>query len=110
MELEQTILRYEVMKLMETGKPFSMSYVTYDTTRGTGGELRSVTNWCKVQKDLDTEVRAPGDTGKRTEARYHPDHWTNATVNIYNPNNYKQHITKVRWPLITIFNSKRVIN
>ena len=98
------------MKEMETGKPFSLSWVTYDTIRGTGGDLKSVTNWCKVQRELDTETRGPGDRGKKMEARYHPDHWANASVNIYNPNDYKQHITKIHWPLITLFNGKRVIN
>jgi len=107
----ETILRYDVLKEMDSGKAFSMSWVTYDVTRGTGGELKSVTNWCKVKKELDTDIIPASErTTSSNPASTDEYRIRGIMVNIYNPNNYHQHLTKVHLPLVTIFNGKRVIN
>lgn len=108
MEQNETILRYEVEKAIDTGKAFSMSFVNYSETRGTGGALTSVTNWAKVKSGGEYEEKSEKRIG--TSPIYNPEHFKNGTINIYNPNNAKQHIIKVHLCLITIFNGKRVIN
>jgi ethanolamine utilization protein EutQ (cupin superfamily) len=110
MPVEETILRYQVMKEMDKGSAFSMCWVTYNAKKGTGGELKSVVNWCKVKQELKADTEAPANVTTKNRPLYDPDHWNHGTVNIMNPNNYGQHITKVHWALITIFNGKRVIN
>jgi len=106
---EEVILLHDVLEAMDTGKAFSMSYVTADRKRGTGGELKEVTNWAKFTGDPDDQ-RLPGQfIPNRNETRS-PDHFKNRTVNIFNPNNRHAHIEKVHWRLILFFNGKRVIN
>lgn len=101
----ETILRYDVLKEMDSGRAFSMSFVSYDAKRRTGGELKRVVNWCKMKKE-----QAPMTKEARTNAlspkRYEPA----TTVNIYNPNIHQQHPVKVHLSLITTFNDKIVIN
>ena len=43
----QTILRSDVLKLIESGEPFSMEFVTADRRRDTDGRLINVENWVK---------------------------------------------------------------
>jgi len=101
----ETILRYDVLKEMDSGRAFSMTYVSYDAKRKTGGELKTVVNWCKMKKDhepLPKEARQ----NELSPRRYDPA----TTVNIYNPNIHQQHLVKVHLALITTFNDKIVIN
>lgn len=100
-----TILRYDVLKEMDSGRAFSMTYVSYDEKRWTGGDLKTVVNWCKMKKEADPLPKEARENELST-ARYKPV----STVNIINPNNNQQHPVRVHLPLITIFNEKIVIN
>lgn len=103
----ETILRYEVLNELDSGRAFSMSFVTYDATRKKGGKLKTVTNWVKSKGSVSEVVRnSVVEASDKLMGNYRPA----VTVNIYNPNGGDQHMTKVHLPLITIFNGKRVIN
>ena len=73
--------------------------------RQTGGDLKTVVNWCKMKKEADPLPKEARENELST-ARYKPV----STVNIINPNNNQQHPVRVHLPLITIFNEKIVIN
>lgn len=62
----------DALKQMETGKPFSMTFVTLDVKRGTGGKLSEVDECILVQKKA--AATAPMRKPKRN-----PEHWTNQT-------------------------------
>lgn len=102
----ETILRYEVLNELDSGRAFSMSFVTYDEKRNTGGALKSVVNWVKSKGSVQDVVKENSKIVEDRVSSYRPA----TTVNIYNPNGGDQHMTKVHLALITIFNGKRVIN
>jgi len=110
--MEATISRYAVLKEIDTGKAFSLVFITADRKRGTGGRRVEVTNWVKIVNP-DMEMKIPGRTltmqeksNLRTEIR-HPE---GIMFNIYNPLNPRQHITAVHYSLMTFFNGKRIID
>lgn len=100
-----TILRYEVLRHLDSGEAFSMSFITYDEKRKTGGKLKSVVNWVKSKGTVEEVIKEKAGA-LPVKSVYRPA----TTVNIYNPNGGDQHMTKVHLSLITIFNGKRVIN
>jgi hypothetical protein len=105
-----TILRSEVVKLVDNGEAFDMEFVTADRRRGTGGKLIDVKGWVKKKgKPVDDTV--PGKhIRQKTDVKKDPNHWRHGTFNIENPGNKALHLYKVHIPLILTFNSKRVIN
>lgn len=102
-----TILRSEAMKIIHSGVPFSAEIVTADRRRGTGGDLLTVKNWMKVNK----ENAIAGDIGINLgDTVRDPNHHLHKTVNIFNPANRKHHPTKLHFRLLVTFNGKRVLN
>jgi hypothetical protein len=97
---------YEVINHIDSGMPFTMTYITADRRKGTGGQLKQCTNW--VRCDLAT---MPEVVLRKNRIHYemeknpnHPDH---KTKNIMNP--ATRDIRKVHIRLITEFQGKRVV-
>lgn len=83
---------------MNTGQPFSITYVTLDKKRGTGGQLRTLVNATK--KSANMVMAGSPATGTRK-----PNHSDNGTINIVCADGS---ITKVHTRLITQFNNHDV--
>lgn len=113
--MEATISRYEVLKEIDTGRPFKqLVFITADRKRGTGGKRIEVTNWVKIVNP-DSTMQIPGRTLSVTEKTILKNaesgkNKTGIVINIYNPNNPRQHITAVHYALMTFFNGKRIID
>jgi hypothetical protein len=106
-----TILRSEVMKLVDTGDPFTMEFVTADRRRGTGGKLIEVINWVKkVGQPVEDTIPGKHIRRKASEVKKDPDHWRHGTFNIENPGNKALHLHKVHVPLMQTFNGKKIVN
>jgi hypothetical protein len=103
-----TILRSEVLKLVDTGASFDMEFVTADRRRGTGGKLIELKAW---QKKIGQPVEdtIPGQHIRRTKPK-DPNHYKHGTINVFNPANKAVHPHKVHVPLIQTFNGKKVVN
>lgn len=106
---EQVISRYEVLNSIDSGAPFKLVFVTADRHRGTGGELREVTNWVKV-KNEPKEEQFPGRRLVGQEKENLRKAKGIKVFNIYNPLNEQQHITAVHYALMLFFNGKRIID
>ena len=86
-----------------------MEFITADRRRGTGGKLIRVENYVKHTSKPVVDNK-PADPANGSKTAKKPDHYRHATINIVNPGNKSQHITKVHVPLIQIFNGKKVLN
>jgi hypothetical protein len=109
MHMHETIERYEVIRAIDSGDPFDLVYLTADRRRGTGGEIKTVQQHCKVKP-------APGSTADHfnrsltvVDSR-NPQHMSHRTINIFNPSDPSQHVIKIHWRLMEFFNGKRIIN
>lgn len=108
--MEGTILRSEALRLADSGEPFDMVIVTADRRRGTGGDLITLKQWKKMDNE-DVAKSMPSGVRKTSLAMTRsPNHWTNKTINAFNPNNRSVHPIKVHFRLIQFFNGKRVLN
>src|SRR5687767_11044912 len=89
---EETILRHEVLKELDTGEPFDdMVFITADRRRGTGGKIKRVNNWVKI-KGGESVSRLPGEFSRKLPTlKRNPQHAEHKTINIYNPGNPGDH-------------------
>lgn len=106
--MEQTITRYEALKLIETGEPFDLVFITADRRRGTGGQIKRVKGWLKVMRNSDDAPSGVGNLSKAMQSR-DPRHFEHRTFNIFNPSNPADHAHKVHWRLMAFFNGKRIV-
>ena len=89
---------------MNSGKPFSIVYVTWDKTKGAGGSVKEVQLAYKHYsnasgaKDAKT-ISTTNDTIKRN-----PNHFSNSTFNIKIPGQGAVDVRKVHVQLIRRFN------
>jgi hypothetical protein len=104
-----TILRHEVMQAIDTGDPFDLVFITADRRRGTGGAIKSVTNWVKITAAPPKDMKRPRFGQSNTSRAKNPNHYEHKTINIHNPANPRDNPTKVHWRLIQFFNGKRVL-
>lgn len=97
----------EVIHLMDKGEPFDISFVTADTKRGTGGDIKTLTKAVKagMQKREQYSKDAPAAP---EVTRKNPHHFENSTRNIHVLGKPRD-ITKVHLRLIIRFNGKRVV-
>lgn len=107
--MEQTILRHEVLKAMDTGKPFDLVFITADRRRGTGGKVKSVKGWAKIVGDAPVTERRPGEFKHIQALTKNPRHSKHKTINIFNPGNDRDHAISVHWRLMVFFNGKRIL-
>jgi hypothetical protein len=104
----ELIQRYEVMKAIDSGEPFDLTFITADRRRGTGGKPKEVKGWAKLS--AADEERLPGQyRASKAVLLRDPGHFQHRTINIYNPNNPAEHPQKVHWRLMVFFNGKRII-
>lgn len=91
---------------LDSGQPFSMTFITADRRRGTGGEIIRVRNWAKCQQQTATPELSilPTSTGQGKK----PNHYFNKTRNIFNLREPRT-TRKVHIRLICEFNGKQVI-
>lgn len=94
---------------MDSGEPFSMTFITADRRRGTGGEIVSVKNWIKASTPVEGVVKT--SKKKRLISQLilakNPNHYENKTRNIRNLRKLKE-IRKIHIRLIVKFNGKKV--
>lgn len=106
MDYSDSILFKDMIAYLDSGQPFSLSFVTHDKKRGTGGE------WINVKSAV--KFMAKGQLAKSIEAAQpsftmisrNPKHFENSTRNIKLENGS---IRKVHIRLIRLFNNKTVI-
>jgi hypothetical protein len=107
--MEETILRDEVLRLIDSGDPFDLVFITADRRRGTGGSIKRVENWLKIKGEA-AEANLPGVFKQvKDPVTRNPYHLQNKTFNIYNPANPGDHPIKVHWRLMIFFNQKRIL-
>jgi hypothetical protein len=108
--MEQTINRWQVVQQMDSGMPFDLSFITCDRRRGTGGEIRRVTNYVKYKGEtISARTRNRQLQTKLNSPVRNPNHLQHKTVNIYNPHDSRQHPYTVHWRLMVLFNGKRIV-
>jgi hypothetical protein len=107
--MSETILRSEAWKLIDSGQPFNLGFVTADRRRGTGGEYKEVTGYRKVQKDPLPEVKSGKPFRIADKLKTNPNHGVHKTTNIYDPRDPRKHITKIHYRLFDRFNGKTVL-
>ncbi len=110
--MSEVILRSNAWKLIDSGEPFDLGFVTADRRRGTGGEYKEVKGYRKVQKQANTTT-LPGTASKQIRTaeklKSDPNHGLHKTINIFDPRNPKNHIVKVHYRLFDRFNGKTVL-
>lgn len=95
---------------MDGGEPFSMTFVTADRKKGTGGEIIRVANWVKARSSTGDGISTNDkkkDVNKLILGK-NPNHFKNKTRNIRNLRDHKM-IRKVHIRLICEFNGKKVV-
>jgi hypothetical protein len=103
-----TILRSEAKKIIDSGVPFSLSFIKADRRRGLAGEYAEVKHWQKVTAAAEAEA-IPNQPELKPELVKNPNHWANKTFNIYDPADPKQHPVKVHYRLMHVFNEKLIV-
>ena len=97
----------EVIDHLDSGMPFSMTYVKADRKTGIGGEIRRVQNWVKCELDSVPETILRRNKLVQFAAEKNPHHSEHKTRNIMDP--ATRTIKKIHLRLITEFQGKRVI-
>ncbi len=115
--MQDVITVTECLRVMETGAPFEVEWVTYDRTRKRGGEIKTYT--CQLLQRPEGSDLVAGRAPTALEAVQHDLAWAKK-----NPN-HKDHFTrnlvilqdgqptnmirKVHPPLFNYFNGKIVV-
>jgi len=107
--MEQTILRSEAKKIIESGVLFDLAFVAADRRRGTGGEYIDVKNWQKMMSAPAEENQPGKPESQKLQALKDPNHWLHKTFNIHNPTNRSVHPIKVHYRLMHRINGKTII-
>lgn len=103
------ILRSEAMKIVMSGQPITMEFVTADRRRGTGGDLMLVKNWMKILHNLPAD-KIPGKYSRKYKRVKERHNYDNRTFSIFNPADPRQHPVTVHFRLIHTFFGKTVLN
>jgi len=82
----KTITMKEMLETMESGNPFSVSFVTFDRQRKTGGKVRQIKQAIlnkHIQKDSSSTDEQPKPQKKeRVRESRNPHHFENSTRSI----------------------------
>lgn len=89
---------------MNTTKPFSIVYVTYDSRRGAGGVVKEIQLAFKHYSKADGAQDAKQVSASENQSKRNPKHFSNSTVNIRIPGQDGVDIRKVHVQLIRRFN------
>lgn len=106
MEFNDSILFKDMIAYIDSGQPFSLSFVTYDKKRDTGGEWINVKSAVKFMSKPAQQKSIDAAQPSFTSVSRNPKHFENATRNIKLKNGV---IRKVHIRLIRLFNNKKVI-
>ncbi len=97
----------EVLDVMDSGKLFSIKFITADKALGSGGEWRHYTNVTKhVQPVAASSAKATKTGSELAFMTRHPNHFENSTRNIRKANG---DIRKVHIRLIRECNGRAVL-
>lgn len=107
--MEETILRSDAMKIIDSGQLINIAFVTADRRRGTGGKYIELKQWAKVKETPNTDAHPGQLATPRRDLIKDPNHGLHKTFNICNPQNPAVHIHKVHYRLIHMLNGKRVV-
>lgn len=115
------ITERDMLEYMETGKPFSLTFVTYDRKRKTGGKPQRYAEAILVQPKKEAaaaarrsltpaEARA-AEHRERNERRADPNHrsWYTRNIRILQDGQATTIVRKIHPPLVLEFNKKRVV-
>lgn len=96
----------EALKIMESGERFSLSFVTLDVKRKTGGKIRSFDSAVQAKKPKPEK----SNSVKTKSPKKNPNHWTNQTrpIKPVVDGIVSSQVRKVHIFLITEFNGKKV--
>lgn len=110
----------DMLAKMETGSPFSISYITYDRQRKRGGRIEQFTEAVLLQRPEEDTTPLPGQRMptpterkriKLEQLRRDPNHHKWYTRNIQllvNGHPTGQHL-KIHPPLVILFNDQIVV-
>lgn len=106
-----------MLEMMESGLPFSLTYVTYDSQRKKGGRLITYHEAELLQADEPTpgrQLTKLEETQKRTEdlrTGRDPRHqkWYTRNIRILQNGHRTGVIQKIHPPLVVLFNEKTVV-
>jgi hypothetical protein len=115
------ILLSEALRILHSGATCSLTYVTADYRRGTGGQLLHIPQcviWTEeavnrssasIPESVSEDPKHPPIINHKSSIINHkrPSHYLNKTRNIYIPTSRK--IQKLHIKLITQFNGKKVL-
>ncbi len=95
-----------MMQYMNSGKPFSIIYITYNWHTGRGGAVKMVHQAVKTFVTSNEEARtaAKKDVVSHTQSIKNPNHYHNSTINIRISTAGNADIRKVHVQLIRRFN------
>lgn len=75
-----------MVQYMNTGKPFSLVYVTYDVAKGKGGSVKrvaqAVKHWAIIANEAAENAAIAGDLKRLRQSIRNPRHFENGTTNI----------------------------
>lgn len=92
----------DMIAYMNTGKPFSIVYVTWDHTKGAGGSVKEVQLAYKHYSN--TTAKASHADSEPGTVKRNPNHFSNSTMNIKIPGQSGVDVRKVHVQLIRRFN------
>ena len=106
MDFNDTILFKEMITYMDSGQPFSMSFVTYDKKRKRGGEWINIKSAVKLMAPEKQQKAIEAAQPTFTMVSKNPKHFENSTRNIKLQNGS---VRKIHIRLVRLFNNKKVI-
>jgi hypothetical protein len=97
----------EVLKVMETGEPFSVRFVTCDVNRETGGKFLEWED-CRLSKQLhERRGTKPAGPAAAEAPGLQPSHYANGTRNLVVGRSTQ--VRKIHIWLILAFNGQKVV-
>lgn len=106
MDFNDTILFKNMITYIDSGQPFSLSFVTYDHKRKKGGEWINVKSAVKLMAPEKQQKAIDAAQPSFTMVSRNPNHFENSTRNIKLQNGS---IRKIHIRLVRLFNNKKVI-
>lgn len=106
MEFNDTVLFKDMIEYMDSGQPFSLSFVTFDKKRDKGGEWINIQSAVKHMAKAAAQKAITAAQPTFNVVSKNPHHFENATRNIKLKNGS---IRKIHIRLVRIFNNKKVI-
>lgn len=97
------------MEFIRSGQPFSLTWVTANRKRDTGGKMMNLIDAIRADIADDGKERHKSEAIEMIPvSKKNPNHFQNDTINIRKRG--AERITKVHVNLITVFNGKPVID